>query len=403
MKHAGASYLLFALLVVLGGCEEPNEYVPPPPPPVTVSPPLQKDVIGYLEFTGTTEAVETVEIRARVKGFLEKIEFEEEDWESSHPKRMVKAGDQLFIIEQSEYKQAVRSAKASVAAATAQLNLGEATLERMKQAAKTNAVSQLDVLESRAKRDAAVAAVDLAGAALATAELNLGYTTIVAPISGRIGRSLVDEGNLVGAREDTLLTTIVQYDPMEAYFDMSERELLSLVARARARAREDATSKRDLQEIPLELGLANEQGYPHPGNIHYLDQGVDSATGTLLLRGRFPNPPPYTLFPGLFVRIRVPSPVAKESILVPERALSSDQGGWYVLVVDSENVVQQRRIERGQKVDDMIVITSGLELQDSVVVNGILRARPGAKVTPQPQGEAVSPAAPPDATSSSEG
>ncbi len=399
MKHAGASFLLFALLsLVLGGCEEKNQYDPPPPPTVTVSPPVQKEVIEYLAFTGRTEAVQTVEIRARVKGFLEEIKFEEGD--------IVEARQPLFIIEQAEYEQAVRSAKASVAAANAQLSLGEATLERMKQAAKTNAVSQLGVLEAQAKRDVAVAGVDLAGAALDTAELNLEYTTIVAPIGGRIGRRLVHKGNLVGAREDTQLTTIVKYDPMEVVFDMSERELLALVARQRAQ--KNAPSKPDLQKLratPLELGLANEKGYPHAGNIHYVDQGVDAATGTLLLRGRFPNPHPYTLYPGLFVRIRIPFPVAKESLLVPERALSSDQGGWYVLVVDSENVVQHRRIERGQKVDDLIVVTSGLEPQDSVVVNGILRARPGAKVTPQPQGESPPPAAaaPPAATGSSEG
>lgn len=387
MKYAGASSSLFALLsLVLGGCDDKNEYQAPPPPTVTVSPPIQKEVVPYLEFTGTTDAVETVEIRARVKGYLEEVKFEEGD--------LVDAGAPLYIIEQAEYEQAARSATATVAAANAQLDLTNATLQRMEQAVKTNAVSVLDVLEAKAKRDAASAGLDQANADLDHAKLDLEYTKIVAPIAGRVGRSLVDKGNLVGAGENTLLTTIVQYDPMEAFFDMSERKLLALMAQSRLEERPGRGS--DLQRLRatrIELGLQNEKGYPHEGNIHYVDQGLDTGTATLLFRGRFPNPRPHVLFPGLFARIRIPFPVKDKSLLVPERALASDMGGWYVLVVDEKNVVQHRRVELGQRVDDLAVITSGLEPKDSVVVNGILRARPGATVTPEPLSESPPPSA----------
>jgi len=379
IERARASAVVLAILssMVFSSCSERNEYVPPPPPTVTVSPPAREKVTEYMEFTGRTVAIASVEVRARVKGFLESQRFEEGD--------VVQKDDVLFIIDPSEYRATVDGAQASVGVAEAQLGLAEATYQRMESAVKTNAVSKLEALESEARRDAAKATLAERHAALARVKLDLDYTEIRAPIAGTVGRRLVDVGDLVGAGENTLVTTIVQYDPIYADFDMSERDLLALMKRRLPRVEESPKERLErIRKIPLEMGLANDEGYPHSGHVHVADQGLDPETGTLLLRGVFPNPHPPVILPGLFVRVRVPGDEA-EALLVSERALGSDQGGKYLLVVDKQNVVQHRSVVVGQKLGGRVVIESGIEPHDSVIVKGILRARPGGKVTPQDQ------------------
>jgi RND family efflux transporter MFP subunit len=360
-----------------------NKYEEPPPPAVTVNHPEIRSVVDYLEFTGTTTAVNTVEIRARVQGFLDEIKFKEGD--------AVTSGDLLFEIEPEEYQARVRRAEASLQVARTAKALAEATLARMEKAFETRAVSELDVLESRAKADAAAAQVDSAQAELENARLDFSYTSIQAPISGRVGRSQVDPGNLVGAGEQTLLTTIIQYDPIYAFFDMSERDLLSILE-TRADEAADGKGLRRKTKTPVELGRANDEGYPFEGYVDFSDQEVDASTGTFLMRAIFPNPEPIKLLPGLFVRLRVPLDVREGALLVADLAVGSDQSGKFLLVVDEENVVQHRPVKIGALVDGLRVIESGLDAKEWVVVNGLLRARPGSKVAPQREGEA--PAAP---------
>ncbi len=368
--------LLGALLAACGG----NEYVEPPPPIVIVSRPEQRNVTDYLRSTGRAEAVATVEIRARVEGFLQSIEFEEGD--------TVAEGDLLYQIDRSEYQAAVEQAEAAVAVARASLQLATAKLTRLEDALKTRAVSEIEVIEERARRKEARATLDARKAHLVSARLDLGYTTIRAPMAGRIGRTRVDPGNLVGSNEDTLLTSLVQYDPIYANFSLSERQVLNISAATTDRP-EDSDRIERIRQIPLELGLSNQKDYPFKGTIHYTDQGIDPDTGTFLIRGIFPNPHPHRLIPGLFVRIRLPLRERENALLVPERAIGSDQGGRYLYVVDGDNVVQHRPVELGATVDGMRVIESGVAAGDLVIVEGVLRARPGSKVNPQREGEAA--------------
>lgn len=380
MPHRLPRTTVVALLVycLSSGCDAPNLYVEPPPPTVTVSPPVQQEVVEYLEFTGTTEAVAHVEVRARVKGFLHKIHFEEGD--------VVSKDDLLFTIDPVEYRATVNQAQAAVEVAQSGFKLAEATYKRTSAAVEKNAVSVLDGLEAEARRDEAWARVKQRQAELEKATLDLGYTEIRASMSGRVGQKLVDEGNLVGASDYTHLTSLIQYDPIYATFDISERDLLALMERTREERKEKALSPeerlRKLRQIPAEMGLANDDGYPHQGRLYYIDQGVESGTGTLLMKAMFSNPPPIKIYPGLFVRVRIACQEPRQALLVPERALGSDQSGRYVLVVNDGNITRHRSIVPGQKLGTMRVITSGLGANDRVIVNGLLRARPGAKVTP---------------------
>lgn len=363
-----------ALCVACGS----NEYVEPPPPTVTVAPPESRRVRSYLELTGTTDAIRTVEIRARIKGFLQTVAFDEGTF--------VDEGDLLYQIEPDEYRAAANRAAAALAVAKTSRDLAQATLARMKQAFESRAISEIDLLEAQAKADAAEARIDSARAELETAQLNLSYTRILSPAPGRVGRTRVDPGNLVGANENTLLTTLVQYDPIYAYFDVNERDLLGILGGEGRRAESDRVQ--GMKQVTVELGRASDDGYPFRGELDYSDQGVDPATGTFMMRAHFPNPQPLQLLPGLFVRVRLSRGEGEPSLLVSDRAIGSDQSGKYVLVVGDDSVVQHRSVEIGPVVDGMRVIRSGLEPSDLVIVDGLLRARPGARVVSERQGQA---------------
>jgi RND family efflux transporter MFP subunit len=364
---------------LLAACEQKNTYVEPPPPKVTTAQPLKQEVIDYLEFTGTTRAFEQVEVRARVAGFLQSMHFT--------PGTVVEKGDQLFVIDPREYRAALNAAKAEFDSASAQLRRAEAEFARAERLFKQRAGAEKNVVQWRGERDMARAAVAMAKAKVERARLDLGYTKVTAPIAGRVGRNLVDVGNLVGEGEPTLLTIITRYDPMYVYFNLNERDLLKVLAMYRQEVQEkgidtdtDLDSKAD---IPLFLGLANEEGYPHKGEYEFGESSVDPGTGTLQLRGVFPNPGKIpALLPGLFTRLRMPIGKREDALLVTERAIGADQGGRYLLAVNSENVVEKRLIHMGQLVDGLRVIEEGLQPGDWVIVNGIQRARPGAKVDP---------------------
>jgi RND family efflux transporter MFP subunit len=348
---------------------------------VTVAQPLQQEVIDYLEFTGNTRAFEEVEIRARVAGFLESMQFT--------PGTLVGKGDLLFVIDPREYQAEYNAAVAEVNAAKAQHHRSKIEYERAKRVFDQGAGRETDVVKWRGERDVALAAIERAKAKVERAKLDLSYTQVTAPITGRVSRNVVDIGNLVGGKEPTLLTTVIRYDPMYAYFNLNERDLLKVMAMYRQEAKKkgldphkDSAAR---AALTVSLGLANEENYPHQGIVDFAESGVDPATGTLQLRGVFPNPGPSpVLIPGFFASLRMAIGKRDNALLVTERAIGSDQSGRFLLVVNSENMVEKKPIRMGRLVDGLRVIEEGLQPDGRVVVNGLQRARPGAKVDPQP-------------------
>jgi len=376
MRHA----LALLAVVALAGCEEANTYVEPPPPKVSVAQPLVEDIIDYLEMTGTTVASARVDVRARVSGELQSMHFQ--------PGTEVEAGDLLFVIDPREYEAELEAARAELAAAEAQVRRAGIESQRAKNLYKKKAGSEADVVRWRGDLEVAGAEVKRAQATLDQAQLDLNYTEVVAPISGRVGRNRVDVGNFVGSGDATVLTEITEFNPMYAYFNLNERDLLRLHSAYRKRVEERGLDPRvdpdRKADIKVFLGLANEEGYPHEGIADFSESGLDANTGTLQLRGVFDNPGPVTkILPGLFGRIRMPVALRADAPLVSERAIGADQSGRFVLVVNGDNVVEKRNIVQGQLDDGMRVIEDGVEPGEWVVVNGLQRARPGAKVEPQ--------------------
>lgn len=356
-----------ALAILVASCGG-NEYAPPPPPEVTVALPVQQEVTTYNEVTGRTVSIEAVEVRARVQGFLQSMHFT--------PGTEVKQGDPLFVIEPSLYQARVdqaaadlQSAQAQSEAASEQLKITQAIFER-------NAGSKTDLVQKTQARDQARAAVAQAKANLDAAKLDLSYTHIYAPNSGRIDRNYVDVGNLVGAGEATLLASIVRQDPIYAYFDVSERQVLVY----RALRRRGETVAAEGERNKAYMALDTDDGFPWVGEVDYVSNRVNPSTGTMELRAIFPNPD-RVIVPGLFVRVRLPFTRGR-GLLVPDEAVSVDQGGRYVLIVDAQQVAQHRRVKIGALVDGMRVVQEGLTPEEWVVVNGLQRARPGSKVKP---------------------
>lgn len=366
------------LTVCLVGCGQPeNRYVPPPPPEVTVERPVKRAVVEYLEFTGNTRAFETVDLEARVEGFLTAQHFKDGD--------IVKKGDLLFTIEPPPYEAKVRLQEAAVASAQARLLRSSLEYHRQLQLIKQNATSQATVEQWQSERDAAEASLQEAKANLDLARINLSYTQVRAPFAGRVDRHLVDIGNLVGSGKPTHLATIYRIDPIYAYFNMNERDLVRILEHERQRKASLQTKPGHRDEgTPVYLAIEGEQSFDHEGEIDFAATALDPNTGTLLLRGIFKNPvidPAPMLLPGMFVRVRIPIRLRKHALLVSDRAIGVDQGGRYVLVVNRDNVVEQRPISAGVLEGGLRVVKEGLQEDDWVVVNGIQRARPGAKVT----------------------
>jgi RND family efflux transporter MFP subunit len=308
-----------------------------------------------------------VEFRPSVEGYLEKILFT--------PSSYVKKGDLLFVIDPRPYEAKLKEAQAGLLVRKAELELARTTLTRKQNAFKDRAVSEVDVIEAQAKQKQAEARLQSAKASVDTAQINLSYTHITAPISGRIDRSLVDVGNLVGAGTPTLLATIVDDDPMYAYFSVSERDILYYQTHSESKS---LSVKRSHKAY---LGLANEADYQHEGIIDYLDNRLQTTSGTMQVRAVFPNTN-HDLLPGLFARIQVPIAKIPNALLVPDLALGVDQQGDYLLVVDPKNTVERRSVTTGTLVKGMRVITKGIGPDDRVIVKGLQKARAGAVVNP---------------------
>ena len=358
-------------LVLLTGCEQ-NSFVPPPPPKLEVALPAQHAITRYLEATGNTAPVKTVDLVARVQGFLQSINYQDGT--------LVKEGTTLFTIEPETYKLKLEQAQAAEAGAQASLKQTEADYKRQSDLVARQAVSQATLDQSTSARDNAQANLQQAQVNTKIAEVNTGYTNVVAPFDGIVSAHLVSVGELVGAASPTQLATIVALDPIYVNFNVNEQDVL----RIRAEAARRGLTASDLRQLPLEVGLQTESGYPHKGKLDYAAPTVNQSTGTLAVRGVMPNAD-RVLLPGYFVRVRVPLGEQSNALLVPDAALGSDQSGRYLLVVTGENVVEQRKVRTGPLDGDLRVIESGLKGDDRVVIAGLLRAIPGQKVDPQVQ------------------
>lgn len=379
--------LLMPLVVLLFGCGQGSEtFVLPQPPEVTISLPEKKQVTDYLEFTGNTQALESVEIRARVQGFLDRMHFE--------PGQKVKAGDLLFVIDPRPFQARVDQVEASLKGKQADLQLKQANLKRAQQLLSTASISQLQYEVQVAEEAVAGAQVGIAKADLEEARLQLDYTQVKSPINGLVDRNLVDLGTLVGAQDKTLLTTVVNDESAYVYFSISENDLLMVMRNYGSQRDPEMKHK---PQMPCTLALADEKDFVRKGTIDFVGTQVDPKTGTLSLRAIFPNTDGF-LIQGLFVRVRVPLS-EREALLVPNISVGLDQSGRYVFVVNKDNVVEQSQVEVGQQTDRLRVIEKGLGKDEWVITNGMQRARPGSKVTPIKESQSPPSAVPSPSTS----
>jgi RND family efflux transporter MFP subunit len=409
---------MIGLFGVAAGCGETNKYVEPPPPEVTVATPVRREVTNYFEVTGTAQPLLSIDIRARVKGFLKERHFREG--------MVVKEGQLLLVIDEEPFRVQYEQAKARLAeaeaslrkskesrsreVARAQLALDDSQLQlallaetRQRNLTMRNAGSreELDQVEANRKKNEAQVQATRAGldqaeadyltnilgyeanvasakTAVRNADIELSYCRMYAPIDGRISRVNLHVGNLVGESQSSLLATIVKIDSVYAYVNVSEYDLL----RYRSNSNSPGQPVAGPESMPMELGLANERGYPHRGHGDYQDSGVDPGTGTIRVRGVFPNPDG-AILPGMFVRIRVPFERRKDALLVPERALGTDQSGQYLLVVGRGDLVEYRPVKTGPQFDGLRLVEGKIGPEDRVVVDGLLRARPKLKVNPK--------------------
>ena len=362
-----------ASAVLLAACGQNNSYAPPPPPKVTVALPVQQPLTRYFEATGNAAAINTANLVARVSGFLQEISYKDGD--------AVKAGAALFTIEPEPYQLKLEQAQAAEAGAQATLKQTEAEYQRQVDLVARAAASKAALDNALANRDSAAAKLKQAQVDTKQAAINLGYTRVTAPFDGIVTARQVSIGELVGAgATPSVLATIVQLDPIYVNFTATETDVL----RTRADLARRGLTALELKGTAVEIGLQTENGYPHKGTLDYLAPTVSTTTGTLALRALLPNDA-RVLLPGYFVRVRVPIGREDSALFVPDVALGSDQGGRYVLVVNADNVVEQRKVEIGPLIGDLRVIEKGIAKDDHVIVAGILRAIPGQKVDPQMQ------------------
>lgn len=366
------------LLLFLPSCRESSAHparAKLPPAVVIVSTPVEQSVIDSVDFTGRTDSTETVEIRARVTGFLDKVSFEDG--------AEVEAGAVLYHIDDREYQADFEAADAELSAGLARQEKAKTDFKRVQTLREKGAVSAEEFDRADAGKKEADAAVQSAKAKKDRAQLNLDFSKIAAPISGKISRTQITAGNLVSA-DKTLLTTIVSVDPMDVYFDIDERTMLTV----RKKIREGKLEAKDDKEVPVLMGLAIDDDYPHEGHIDFFDNRVDPNTGTIRARGVFGNPMPKVgkrvLTPGLFARIRVPISDPHPALLVTDRAIGTELGQKFVYVVDDKNEVASRPVTLGASHEGLRVIAAGIAAGDRIIIDGLQRVRPGSVVEPKP-------------------
>jgi membrane fusion protein, multidrug efflux system len=363
-RSVSAVMAAFAALA-LASCGSRNTFVAPPPAKVAVAQPVQEPVTLYLYLTGNTLPFRTTNLVARVQGYLESIDYMDG--------AAVKKGTPLFGIERDIYQASLDLAKAQLAHDQAVLGEAQVDLNRYQTLAKQQSIAlqQAQDQEFVVEQDKATVGVDQAN--VDTATINLGYTSVLAPFDGIVTNHQVDIGNLVGAGTPTILATIVQIDPIYVYFTVSEPQILAL------RRGSDLNS---VSNVPVEIGLQNEDGYPHKGHLDYIAPQLDPSTGTLTMRALFENKD-RALLAGLFVRVRMPMGHQDKALLTRDEAIGTSQEGSYVLVVGADNVVQRKIVKTGQSQGQLRIVESGLDPGDWVVTEGVQRAFPGAKVEPQ--------------------
>jgi multidrug efflux system membrane fusion protein len=370
------AFLIPTLALAWGCSRKASEIAPAAPPAIPVSQPVVRKVTDFVDFTGRIEAPEAVSVVPRVTGYLNAVPFKEG--------AEIKKGDVLFEIDPRPYQAQYDQAQGQVVLNEARVKEAAADNERAKELAKTpGAISKQDVDRFQAAEEEAVASVQAAKASLETFKLNLGFCQVTSPIDGQVSRYFLTPGNLVN-QDQTQLTTVVSVDPMYVYFDIDETTVL----RVRRAINEGKIQRYQQGEIPVFIGLAGEDDYPHQGTLNFVNNQVNSGTGSITARGVLSNPKPANgirlLSPGMFVRVRLPIGKPHDALLVIDRAIGSDQGIKYVYAVDAKNTIEQRRITTGALQEDGLrVIDSGVNLDEWVVVGGIQQVRPRMPITPE--------------------
>ena len=352
--------------MMLSACGRNNEASAPAPPQVTVAKPVVRNVVEHAEFTGRAAAIQYVEIRPRVGGYIVEIPFKEGE--------VVHKGDQLFLIDPRPYKAALDQAVGQLNLAQSAQHLAEENFKRAQDLIQTKVSSKQDFDTALSARNQANARLVSAKADAESAQLNLDFTRITAPVDGRISRALVTLGNLVQA-DSTLLTTIVSVDPIYVLADIDERQWLAYATLVREGRLQSARTG----EVPIDAGLGDEVGFPHSGVIDFVDNQINAATGTLLIRGVFPNGNG-ALLPGMFLRVQVATSPPFDAVLINDDAIGSDQGRKYIYVVGADSKAERRDVTLGQMNGGLRIVKEGLKPDESVIINGIIRVRPGVTV-----------------------
>jgi RND family efflux transporter MFP subunit len=348
-----------ALALALAGCGKSSQTATQPPPSVTVSHPQQEQVTDYLDLTGTVAPSQSVDLVARVTGYLQSVNFQDG--------AMVKEGQVLFVIEPEPYKQQLALAEAALLRAKSEY-------DRQLSLIASNATSRANVEKWQSERDQSAAQAELA-------KINLSYTSVNAPFSGRMGRHLVDVGNLVGPGVVTKLANIEEMEPVYVYFNLNERDALQAAAYMRQHGLKPVSG---VGKTAVFVGLQNQEGYPQEGTLDFVDTGISTSSGTIQMRATLENKD-RVLIPGAFARVRIPLGQPKPMLVVPNSAIGNDQEGNYVLLTGADGVVVRRSVEKGALTKNGCAIRSGLTAEDRVIVNGLMRAQPGSKVTPTSQ------------------
>jgi RND family efflux transporter MFP subunit len=373
LLHRTSRYLLSGLILLLAACTQQSAppSTTPPPPKVTVSQPLSRDVMEWEEYTGRLEAVESVEVRARVSGYLQSVNFKDGG--------LVKKGDLLFVVDPRPYQAELQRTKAELAMATARFEQAEKDFARAQLLLRSRAMSEEEVDTRLSARRQAHESIQAARATVEAAQLNVEFTQVRAPISGRISRNFVSVGNLItgGAAQSTILTTLVPLDPIYCYFETDERTYLKEIRRSHNGTGGNSQEAR----TPVYLALADEVEFLHKGSVDFIDNRLDPNTGTITARAVIPNPS-LTLTPGLFARVRMPTSDTYRALLLPPEAVGSDLSQQFVFVVNDQNLAEYRQVTLGPMIDGSRVIRRGLQPDNWVIVNGIQRVKTGAKVDP---------------------
>jgi len=376
VKSARLLTMLLPLAAALAACE-PSQSLPgaaaPPPPQVTVAKPVSKTITPHDEYVGRFVAVESVEMRSRVSGYLEAIHFQDG--------QLVEKGDLLFTIDRRPFESALAQAKASLAQARATLAFAESDLARAQGVPVGTVITQQTLDQRTQAKRVAEASVAAQEAAVRQAALDLEFTELRAPVSGRIGDRRVSVGNLVtggSAGTTTLLATIESIDPIRFEFTFDEASYL----RYRRLSKDGADAPNGGMTVPVKLKLIDEPGFSHEGTMDFVDNAIDRRSGTIRGRAVLANLNG-TFTPGMFGRVKVAAAPPREALLVPDAAIGTEQAGKFVLVVDAENVARPKYVTLGPLVEGLRVVTDGLTPDDNVIVNGLMRARPGVKVAPQ--------------------